>query len=427
MKQAAVRILATRFVTRGAWTLVPCCFLMAAFSVAEPYKSSVVGTDYDFITDADPSTFARLAYKGMGLPEMPDKRNHEWPLRKKAHIFVAYFTDLTHVQISVHAGIGDKDAARTDALRYASRIGKLPTSLRKGLRRIVIQPGGRNTTAFADHGVFVLYSDNATRRIATHDLEETIFHESVHAAWDPQHRESDAWKRAQAADGRFITRYAKRNPATEDLAESALFAYTVLHHPKRFPANDRAAIRKAIPARIAFVEKLLPVGKAVHYPVESNLAAVLKVVASDLKRLAKAPDTPVHDGWRAEEPGAKKPAPNAAKVCEVDLGNPGELSDILSNALLRGLHRDEKKVAAFLRGPERDHEFRRSSAALLRATAKRFGLQETSLVAQVRKFLHCNCDHVKLGADLDNKKMGVLLKALNHRHNSKEKHPERER
>ncbi len=408
MRQAMEQLLAKR----RAWLLALCCLLIVGHAVAKPlYKSSVVGTDYDFITDADPSAFKRLEYKGLGLAEMPDKRNHDWPLRKKAHLFIASFTDNTHVQISVHAGLGDKEAARADAMRYAPRLGKLPTSLRQGLRRIVVQPGGEDTTAFADNGVFVLYSANATKRIQTHDLEETIFHESVHASWDTLHRDSGAWKQAQAADGQFLTRYAERHPETEDLAESALFAYTVLHHSQRFPAKDRAAIRKAIPARIAFVKKLLPVGKAIHYRVASNLDSVLRSVASDQQRLAKAPNTPIHQGWRTADAGPEKPAPNAPKVCEVALDNPGVLSDILSNALVRGLHQKEKEVATFLRGPK-SANVKRTSPVLLRATAKTFGVKTSDLLAEVRTFLHCNCKHVKLGRDVDDQKINVLLDSL---------------
>ena len=138
---------------------------------------------------------------------------------------------------------------------------------------MVVHKGGEDVTAFSDVGLIVLYSDNATKRIGTHDLEETVFHESVHAAWDKPHAMSAEWKDAQRKDGRFVTDYARKNPKGEDLAESALFAYTLIHHPNRIPKEEAAKIARAIPNRIAFVEKLLPKDKPLHFAVEAVKAA----------------------------------------------------------------------------------------------------------------------------------------------------------
>src|SRR6185295_8826856 len=49
-----------------------------------PYRSSVVGTDFDFITESDPDTFVRLEDKGQGPAEMPDKRGRSAPPEQEA-------------------------------------------------------------------------------------------------------------------------------------------------------------------------------------------------------------------------------------------------------------------------------------------------------------------------------------------------------
>ena len=61
---------------------------------------------------------------------------------------------------------------------------------------------------------------------------------------------------------------AQKNPKGEDLAGAALLAFTLTHHPGRIPPVDAAKIREAIPHRITFVEKMLPKGKPLHFPVE---------------------------------------------------------------------------------------------------------------------------------------------------------------
>jgi hypothetical protein len=217
------------------------------------YRSSVVGTDFDFITESDPSAFERLEYVGFEEFEMPDKRKTGEPLVENAYVFKAYFTDGTKVGIALDKDFGSRQAAEQDAMLYTSHLGKLPTLYRKKLKHIVVHKGGADTTAFAeDKGhLFTIYSANATKRLRTHDLEETFFHEGTHASIQADYLGGMAWKNAKARDDAYITDYAKKNDQ-EDFAESALFAYTLIYHPERLPTEERARIEKQIPNRIAF-------------------------------------------------------------------------------------------------------------------------------------------------------------------------------
>jgi len=272
---ASFAVIAGRSTSRSRSAISAVLLLLLAFQPAsvgdEPlYPSSVVGTEFDFILDTDPDTFVRLEDKGQGQAEMPDKSDDSAPLRQQAFLFVAHFNDRTRVHLAIDGDFKTQDAARKEALRYTPRLGKLPTALRRGVDRVVVHKGGEDVTAFSDDGVIIFYSDNATKRIATHDLEETVFHESVHAAWDKTHELSAEWLDAQKKDGCFITKYAMKNPKGEDLAESALFAFALIHHPKRIPKKDADKITRAIPNRIAFVEKLLPKGTPLHFAVETK-------------------------------------------------------------------------------------------------------------------------------------------------------------
>jgi hypothetical protein len=221
------------------------------------YRSSVVGTEFDFITEGDPSAFERLEYVGFREFEMPDKRDGGEPLVQKAHVFDAYFTDGTKVSIAIDKDFGSRQSAEQDAMRYTPRLGKLPSLYRKKLKHIVVHKGGEDSSAFAeDEGnFFVIYSENATKRIGAHDLEETFFHEGTHASIQASHIRGTGWKNAKALDRAFITDYASSEDQ-EDFAESALFAYTLIYHPERFPAAERTKIEKQIPNRIAFFRNL---------------------------------------------------------------------------------------------------------------------------------------------------------------------------
>ena len=235
---------------------------------SQEFKNSIVSTEFDFITKDDPSTFSELDFTGTMRAEMPSKTSDE--LFGTAHVFKVTFTDNTSLSIFVDTAIGVVDSAKKEAMRFVHPLGRLPTALRRGVNRLCVHKGGEKLTAFSDIGLIVMYSDNASVRIKNHDLEETIFHESVHAAWDKKHAMSKDWIRAQNLDGQFATVYAKSKPQREDLAESALFAYTIIHHPERLPKKTREDLRSRIPARIMFVANLLPADKPIHYKIPNN-------------------------------------------------------------------------------------------------------------------------------------------------------------
>jgi hypothetical protein len=221
------------------------------------YRSSVVGTEFDFITDDDPDAFTHLDYVGLQPFEMPDKRGGDEPLVQDAYLFSAHFTDGTAITFALDGAFGSREAAEADVVRYLPRIGRLPSLYRRNIRHIVVHTGGADTTAFAEDkgNFFVIYSGNATERIRTHDLEETFFHEGTHASIQASHLGGAAWNRAKSLDGAYVTDYA-RTEDQEDFAESALFAYTLLHHPERFPPGERERIEQQIPNRIAFFKEV---------------------------------------------------------------------------------------------------------------------------------------------------------------------------
>ena len=82
--------------------------------------------------------------------------------------------------------------------------------------------------------------------------------------------------------------------------------------------------------------------------------------------------------------------PGAHPECTVDLTLAGQMSDIVSNALLLGLQVPEPDVRAFLAGADEKYE---DGPAVLTATAVRFEMNEDALAAEVLKFKHVNCRH----------------------------------
>ena len=226
-----------------------------AYSAEPLFKNSIVSTEFDFITAADPSVFESLRFLGQGRQEMPDKRSDQL-LADDAFMFEASFRDGSKVQIWAHPSFGSRETSENYAQLLAGPLGKLPRMMRERLSHVVIQNGDETAFAEGEGHFFVLYSKNMETRVRNHDLEETVFHESVHATLDSKYNTSRGWLSAQEADDGFITAYAAQNPAKEDLPESALFAFTMLQHPGRLPTEVEEWVHRHMPNRLAFLREL---------------------------------------------------------------------------------------------------------------------------------------------------------------------------
>jgi len=183
---------------------------------------------------------------------MPDKRKDEL-FDNKTYIYDVAFADNTELEIWAHSDFSNQLVAEAYASTLLGPLGRLPKKMRAVLSHIVIQKGNEN--AFAEHlgHFFVLYSENIITRLKNDDLEETLFHESVHATLDSTYRNTPAWLDAQVQDNHYVTEYARDNPESEDLAETALFVYTQLHYPGRLPNRVEQWLTNHIPNRTRFI------------------------------------------------------------------------------------------------------------------------------------------------------------------------------
>lgn len=232
--------------------------ILTSFQIvqADPiFENSVVSNDIDFIRTDDPSTPFEIKDKGRSRKEMPDKRNDQLFL-DDVFVLEIQYQDGARVEVWASPSLGEGKVAGRHAKDIASALAKQPKPLREKLSHVIVHSG--DETAFAEEAAhfIVLYSRNIERRLSTHDLEETLFHETIHATLEAKHAGNQAWLKAQKKDPGFITAYAARNPKKEDLPESALFAYTLLKHPQRMPAEVEAAVRKLMPNRLRYLETL---------------------------------------------------------------------------------------------------------------------------------------------------------------------------
>ena len=237
----------------------PCFFLigllLAGPLAADPiFPNSVVSNDIDFIRSDDRTMYGCARYRSVDEREMPDKRGGD--LFGRAHVIALAFRDGTDVDLWISTALG-KGEAISYAEKLGPALGRLPTLMRREIGHVVVHEGDETAFEERDGGFFVMYSRNIDKRLSTRDLEETIFHESMHVALQNEFLPTRAWRRATTVDDDFITEYAATDEG-EDFAESGLFAYTFLRHPERLPPSVRNATAEIMGARLAFFEKVFP-------------------------------------------------------------------------------------------------------------------------------------------------------------------------
>lgn len=221
------------------------------------YESSVRSSDVDFIdyiTPADPSRFACREYLGLRDEEMlvAGSDGDAGVSRVDAHVFAFYFTDGTELELVIAPEVGDEAAATAMAANFEGPLGALPTKMRSAYPTVKIYGFDSGPSSEPDGGWFSMGLPQVDERLADDDLHETVFHESVHMSLDAEYADSPGWRQAQADDGQFLTDYAQELPDREDLAETALFAYTYSYHRDRLgPAAE--VVASVVPNRLAFL------------------------------------------------------------------------------------------------------------------------------------------------------------------------------
>ncbi len=224
----------------------------------EPISSTGADSTRDLVTRQDPSALRCISPPRIGTAEFYDRRINQLVRPPNAFLFDIRYADDTALTIRVHPEVGPEAEARDLATLVAEGVGRLPSVLRRGILRVGILDGDLLAQADGGGEGILLHADNLRTRVADNRLEETLFHEAVHTSLDDRYRDSPEWTAAQQVDGQYLTAYGRKNPATEDLAETALYAYALLYHPDRILEAERAAWQQRIPNRLQFIKEVLP-------------------------------------------------------------------------------------------------------------------------------------------------------------------------
>ena len=224
--------------------------LPSIIGFGSPPFSGTIFLDPDILTEADPTTFQKIEDAGRGDRTMYDRRSG-W-VYENAFLFNASFSDLPDVEIQVNPEFGDTNTARAQAEAYAPVIGRLPRCLRVDVFTVWIHKG--NNPFGGGNNNLLIHTGQADQYVASGILEETLVHEASHTSLDADHATASGWLDAQAADGNFISTYARDNPTREDVAETFLLYFALRYGTGRISQSLIATIKDTIPNRIAYFD-----------------------------------------------------------------------------------------------------------------------------------------------------------------------------
>ncbi|MYI06529.1 MAG: carboxypeptidase regulatory-like domain-containing protein [Gemmatimonadetes bacterium] len=212
----------------------------------------------DIITSSDPTSFGTVTYAGRGIRLVFDRRLARWT-RVNAYLFDTLF-GMREVEFQLNPEFADTVATRTEVDRFGPAIGRLPAALLSNLRQVQINAGdGLFGGSSHTGGLLIHTEDDATAfAIDRGFLEEVLLHEAAHMSLDMLYADSADWLAAAAADGVYISEYARDYPQREDVAESILMYFAVRYVPDRLTPELHWLIVTTIPNRIAYFDEKRP-------------------------------------------------------------------------------------------------------------------------------------------------------------------------
>ena len=208
------------------------------------------------ILGPDSTWLQSVMYTGRGIRTVFDRRFDDW-IRTRAFLFDAHIAAQV-VEFRVNAEFGDVEAARTEVDRFAAAVGRLPAAFLSNVASVTINGGEGAWGGGLDidqAGMMLIHKHSAWDAIRRGFLEEIFLHEAAHASLDHAHARGAGWRAAQAADGVFISDYARNNPVREDIAESAIMYFAVRYRPESLTSDERWIILTSIPNRLAYFEE----------------------------------------------------------------------------------------------------------------------------------------------------------------------------
>ena len=149
-----------------------------------------------------------------------------------AHVFSTQFSDEDKtVEIQVNPEFSQEEA-EAEAKFYGHYIGRVPRTLRTKVETVWIHKGDKSNLFGGGNNNLLIHTGMGKEYVKNNELDACFMHEASHTSLDPDNLMTEAYQAAQAADGCFVSPYAKEFPQREDLAETFAVWFMVRHRKK---------------------------------------------------------------------------------------------------------------------------------------------------------------------------------------------------
>ena len=216
----------------------------------------------DVVNKNDLTSYKELKFIRKELLYAWDKRYGNDKYTATFFIFKTKFYDSHDIDVFVNSEFGTHEKVAELAISYSKKVGQLPFFLRKKLKYIFIHGPWEDKSKctcrwYAERNAGIYIHDEM---VITNEHEEILIHEAAHVSIDSHFYESSRfpiWINAQKLDNESISKYAKKYPNREDIAESLVAWIAVRCKQKRIHENVFKKIIETIPNRLKVLDELI--------------------------------------------------------------------------------------------------------------------------------------------------------------------------
>ena len=226
------------------------------------FKKATTFVDSNIIKKSDPSNFKDVVFIEKEKLLDFDKRtfkNRKISWKKtnfSVFVFKTSFEDTVDILIKVNDEFKDLKKAEKQAIKFGKIFGQMPAFLREKVKYLIIHKG--NPSWAGGNGYAIIHTNTFVNENKKY-IEESMFHELVHASldwqWGKKSIEEDKWLNAISTDKYYVSNYAWENPKQEDLAETVLWWYASRCKVDRISKKNNQKVNKFLPNRFKYLDE----------------------------------------------------------------------------------------------------------------------------------------------------------------------------
>ena len=237
-------------------------YLFTKLDINDPPFNGTMWDLPDLIKPSDYTIYSNSEYAGIQTRLFYDTSIPDF-VDYPAHIYTINFGDGLTLDFEIHTDFSEQEAFSINQ-KYAPLIGQLGKELRKNIKSFEFLKGEyrasaqlTNDLSYANITLHLDWLNNIVETRPDGDRTEELFiHEAAHLSIDPYVYGEQEWIDAVNLDGNYLSKYAKDNPNSEDIAEVFQAYIAVKYFPERISNTLKDTILSVSLNRFKYFDSL---------------------------------------------------------------------------------------------------------------------------------------------------------------------------